>query len=320
MTLAGALAVSDVIHGGETAQQLCHLRGIGQILDLHESVYELGLLIDRHRRHRVRQIESGPEHLRKSLVGKDVVCGRDVPRLSLEIERKAHAGIGIALLLLQALLDIVRLCFPKLIPLLRTHHRKTRDVAFTVEIERRHDFGKARIALGVREALWIVQVGAEDLLEKFGADLPGIQTLGQENEIDHRPVCEKIGNTVDAGDGLLIFRRILRGLCPNCGLLLGSRRAGALHRSNDVVLGDLEDFSRVLSHQGGGQIAFCVEVEGACQLQISIVLEGIDVAFGVVDVAFEHGLDSRRRDVHGLEADSSQRKFIHARCRYERLD
>jgi hypothetical protein len=57
------------------------------------------------------------------------------------------------------------------------------------------------------EALCIVQIGAEDLLEEVGADLGGIQPLGDEDEIDRLPVCQQIGNAADTRNGLLISGR-----------------------------------------------------------------------------------------------------------------
>ena len=98
--------------------------------------------------------------------------------LALEIQRQTHAGIGFALLRFQVLLEILVLRFQQLIALLRADLRETGDVALLVEIERRRDLGKARVALRVCEALGISQVGTEDLLEIVGGHFRRIQTFG----------------------------------------------------------------------------------------------------------------------------------------------
>ena len=156
-------AFLQVIHHRKAVQQLFELGRIGEILQVEIFFHDLGLLVDRHAADRVRQAVGGPKHLRQRLVGQNVVGGGDVSGLALEIQRQPHAGIGIALLRFQVLLEILVLRFQKLIPLLRPYFRETGDVALLVEIERRRDLGKARVALGVREALGVGQVGTENL-------------------------------------------------------------------------------------------------------------------------------------------------------------
>ncbi len=158
-------------------------------------------------------------------------------------------------------------------------------VAAAVEIERgdQGDIGPGVLLL-IDEALGIVQIGGEDVAKEIDGDILGIDAVCRQSEIDQAGIGQKFVERGEFGD----LGRIIFGIRFGLGLVLLRAKTGLV---DDVGLGGLLNQRLRLRQCRNADVARCRKVEQLGELQVTLVLQRVDEAFRIGEIAGQNPLD-----------------------------